>query len=80
MEIKRNKQNGGLYTVVEKDGKYYYFDLTYLPYSRFNNVECMAFECDENGHVTDWGEVFVDFPESVSEENLRACVEKFMNE
>ena len=80
MKIERNHQTGGLCTIVEKDGKHYYLDLSFIPYARFNIVECMAFECDEHGIVHNWGEVFVAYPPSVSEENLKKCVEMFMAE
>ena len=75
MTIKHNLRNDGLYTVVEKNGQYYVLDLCY---TLDHGVECMGFPCDENGRITDFGDVYVSFPEAVSEENLIACVEEFL--
>ena len=75
MNIKRNVINGGLYTVVEKGGQHYIFDLAY---TFDHGVECMAFKCDEDGHVSSYEEVYVSFPRTVSEQNLEACVNEFL--
>lgn len=76
-KIERNNLTGGLYSIIEKKGEFFYIDLSYVP---FSGIECMAFKCDSNGKVSDWGEVFVDFPREVSELALRSCIEKFLKE
>lgn len=77
LDIKYNILNGGLYTVVEKEGCFYLFDLAY---TFDHGVECMAFKCDADGHVNDYNEVYVSFPRTVTRENLVACVEEFMEQ
>lgn len=76
MKIERNKRTGGYWTVVEKDGKYYYFDLSHV-YAV--GAECMGFLSDSEGNVEDWGEVYMSRPEAVDEDTLRGCIEEFMS-
>lgn len=76
-DIKRNKRTGGFYSVVEKEGNFYYIDLSFT----FDaGVECMAFPSDREGNASDWREVFVAYPEEVSEIALKDCIQKFLSE
>lgn len=76
MKIYQNFQAHGYWTVIEKDGKHYYFDLS--PVYKLG-PECMGFSSDENGEVVDWSEVYVSRPSEVSPEALKQCVMEFMN-
>lgn len=78
VKIERNLQTNGYWTVVEKAGKYYYFDLS--PVHRVYKLgpECMGFLSDADGNVEDWSEIYVNRPSEVSPEALRKCVEEFL--
>ena len=76
-KIERNKLTRGFYSVVEKEGRFYYIDLSF---TFDKGVECMAFSSDKEGNVLDWGEVFVVYPKEVSEIALKDCIEKFLRE
>lgn len=76
-DIKRNKMTRGFYSVVEKEGNFYYIDLSFT-FDR--GIECMAYPSDKEGKVSDWGEVFVAYPEEISENALKDCIEKFLLE
>lgn len=75
MEIKENKLTGGFYAVIEKDKQYFLADLSY---TLDRGAECMIFRSDKEGKVTDWEEVYAEYFDIVTKENLRSCVENFL--
>lgn len=63
-------------TFVIKD-KYYWADL-----NTFSDLEteCMIFESNENGEVTNWNEVYCRRNIDVTRENLLKCINEFKRE
>lgn len=59
------------------NGKYYWADLnTFLDME----TECMIFESDKRGKVTDWNEVYCRRNIDVTRENLLKCINEFKRE
>lgn len=75
MKINANKYTGGLWCVFEKNGNFYYADISRTP---DRGPECMIFHCDKDGNVTDWGDVFCKWYSCVSYGNLRDAVDEFL--
>ena len=48
----------------EKSGKYYFVSSVFGGYDIFGKYqdETMIFNCDEDGNIEDWGEVYVCYP------------------
>jgi hypothetical protein len=60
-------------------GKYYWADLNTLSVSDLQ-TECMIFESNENGEVTNWSEVYCRRNIDVTRENLLKCINEFKRE
>lgn len=73
LSIQQNKVNGGVFCVFEHNGNHYYADRAYVP---FTGLETMIFPCDEEGQVTDWGDLYCDR----SGMTLEECVEEFIEQ
>lgn len=73
MDIKRNPETGGQYTVFQKGENFFYADRSYVPYT---GMETMIFPCDKEGNVTSWTEVYCDR----TFKSLESCVKEFLNE
>lgn len=58
-------------------GKYYWADLNTF---RDLETECMIFESNENGEVTNWSEVYCRRNIDVTRENLLKCIDEFKRE
>lgn len=57
-----------LHDTVEFNGNYYYIDSCYTPDCGY---ETMIFHCDENGNVTNWHELYVEYYGNVTEMTIR---------
>lgn len=57
-----------LSNVVEHKGNYYYVDSCY---TLDHGYETMIFPCDENGNVTNWGELYTEWYENATEMEMR---------
>lgn len=77
IEVKKNKLTHGLSATFKKNRRWYYADLSYV--MGYGN-EMMIFPADENGKVTCWGEKFLRYYDSVTEENLLSGIREFMKE
>jgi hypothetical protein len=77
MEIQKNKRTGGYYATIQKDDQYYCADLSY---TLDHGPEVMIFPADENGEVTSYLEVYVDWPGEVTEEALKKAIASFLAE
>ena len=77
MEIKKNKLTGGFYSIVKKGDQHYYIDLSF---TLDHGPEVMAFPCDENGKVSDYMEVYANWPGEVTESALKKEIESFLAE
>ena len=75
MKILKNENNGGYKTVVEYNGKHYYFDLCNTS-DRGN--ECMGFLCDSDGNVINWHEVYCKHGIDITVDELEKCVNEFI--
>lgn len=51
------RESTKLSDVVEHKGNYYFVDSCY---TLDHGYETMIFACDENGNVTDWGDLYCD--------------------
>lgn len=71
LKIELNPMTGGECCVFEKDGNWYYADKSYVPYC---GMETMIFECNEQGEVTSWTELYCDR----SGLSLEECIEEFL--
>lgn len=60
-------------------GEYYWADLNSLYISDLK-TECMIFESNENGEVTNWSEVYCRRNIDVTRENLLKCINEFIHE
>ena len=68
-----NYMTNGQSCIFEKDGKYYYADKSYIPYTPYV-YETMIFEYDfKNQKVSDWNELFADR----TDKSLKECIEEF---
>lgn len=79
LEIKfldtKNRKREAVSAVFCLDGSWFYADLVNLP---FIGNECMIFEANESGEVTDWSELYCDRSmDKVSKENLILCINEF---
>ena len=73
--VKKNELTGGVYAVFEHKGSWHYADLSSIGWGR---NECMIFPCDKDGNNVDFGcEEFVAYPNAISEENLKDCIDMF---
>lgn len=77
LKIELNEANGGLCAVFEWDGQEYFADLCVAPAVNF--TECEIFQ-SKDGQVTNWGELYCRRDIPVTEEQLKKCVEEFINE
>lgn len=75
MIIKDNKLTGGYSAVIEKEGEYYLADISY---TLDKGAECMIFRSDKNGKVDSWEEVYVEWPDTVTKDNLKKCIKEFL--
>lgn len=76
LNIKRNPATGGFYCFFDHEGQQYYADLSFT----FDaGEECMIFPSKDE-KVTDWWELYAKRGISVTEDNLRICVEEFISE
>ena len=73
--IKRNEMNGGWNAVIQREGQWYYIDLTGIPHF---SSECMAFRCDKTGEVPIYAEVFTRRGDPVTAEALEEIIDEFM--
>ena len=74
-DIERNGMNGGWTAVIQRDGQWYYIDLTEIPYFA---SECMAFHCDKAGTVPSYREVFTRRGTPVTAKALEELIDEFM--
>lgn len=80
LEIKfldsKNRKREAVSAIFCLDGSWFYADLVNLP---FIGNECMIFEANESGEVTDWSELYCDRSmDEVSKENLILCINEFV--
>lgn len=61
------------------NGKYYWADLNTLSVSDLE-TECMIFESNKNGKVTNWSEVYCRRNIDVTRKNLLKCIDEFKRE
>ena len=74
-DIERNEMNGGWNAVIQRDGQWYYIDLTEIPHYA---SECMAFHCDKTGEMTSYCEVFTRRGAPVTAKALEKLIDEFM--
>lgn len=72
--ITRYKYTGSLSCLFEHNDKYY---KAVLSITCDNGGECMVYEADSKGKVTDWGGLLCDDGLDITEENLIKCIEAF---
>ena len=80
LEIKfldsKNRKREAVSAIFCLDGSWFYADLVNLP---FIGNECMIFEADESGKVTDWSELYCNRSmDEISKENLILCINEFV--
>lgn len=68
-----NESTGGMSSIFKHNGKYYYADKSFIPYSYYG-WETMIFPYDfEKQEVSDWGELY----EDRTGKSLEDCIEQF---
>lgn len=75
MIIKDNKLTGGYFAIIEKKGEYYLADISY---TLDKGPEVMIFKSDKDGKLTDYQEVYVNYPNAVTKDNLKKCIKEFL--
>lgn len=80
LEIKfldtKNRKREAVSAIFCLNGSWFYADLVNLP---FIGNECMIFEANESGKVTDWGELYCNRSmDEISKENLILCINEFV--
>lgn len=73
LSIQQNKLNSGIFCVFEHNGNHYYADCAHVP---FIGLQTMIFHCDEEGQVTNLGELYCDR----SGMTLEECIEEFIKQ
>lgn len=73
-----NPQTCGVYAFFEHNGNEYYADLCVLAYDLDGQTECMIFEAKDK-QVTSWRGLYCKRAIPVTEEQLRRCIDEFIN-
>lgn len=76
LKIERDSMTGGLCSTFQYEGEEYFADLSCVMLS---GMECMIFKSN-NGNVTSWTELYCNYVDSVSENELIKCVVEFIKE